>query len=62
MEAADPIVAARLRRREAQRLAALQAELEEIVRKNDYRFRGEPWGPERDAWLRALAKLRRPPN
>ncbi len=60
MEAADPVVAARLRRREAQRLAALQAELEEIVRKNDYRFRSEPWGSERDAWLRALAKLRRP--
>src|SRR5579862_8239193 len=60
MESATPIVAARLRRREVERLGALQAELEEIVRKNDYRFRGEPWGPERDAWLRALDKLNRP--
>jgi len=40
--------------------AALQAELGEIVRKNDYRFRGEPWGSEKDAWLRALQKLKRP--
>lgn len=49
----------RLREWEIQRLAALEAELEEIVRKNDYRFRGELWGAERDAWLRALDKLRR---
>jgi mRNA-degrading endonuclease toxin of MazEF toxin-antitoxin module len=57
---ASPAAATRLRRIEAQRLVALQAELEEIIRKNDYRFRGEPWGPERDAWLRALHKLKRP--
>jgi hypothetical protein len=53
-------IAARLRQQEAGRLAALQAELEEIIRKNDYRFRGEPWGAEKDAWLRALQKLKRP--
>jgi hypothetical protein len=56
----SPAVAARLRAMESERLAALQAELEEIIRKNDYRFRGEPWGPEKDAWLRALHKLKRP--
>jgi len=60
MAAASPEAAERLRRLEGQRLAALQAELEEIVRKNDYRFRQEPWGPERDAWLRAIRKLPRP--
>jgi hypothetical protein len=35
------------------RLEALQVELEELIRKNDYRFRDEPSGSERDAWLRA---------
>ena len=39
---------------------ALVAELEEFVRKNDYRFRDEPWGGERDAWRRALLRLRKP--
>ncbi len=57
---AKPDEAMRLRERETRRLALLQAELEEIIRKNDYRFRGEAWGAERDAWLRALDKLRRP--
>lgn len=33
------------------------AELDEFIRKNDYRFRDEPWGRERDAWLRALNAL-----
>lgn len=33
------------------------AELNEFIRKNDYRFRDEPWGRERDAWLRALTAL-----
>ena len=60
MAAARPALAAKLREKERERLAALQAELEEIIRKNDYRFRGETWGPERDAWLRALQKITRP--
>ena len=33
------------------------AELDEFIRKNDYRFRDEPWGRERDAWRRALGAL-----
>ena len=57
---AKPVPAARLRELESRRLEKLQGELEEIVRKNDYRFRGEAWGAERDAWQRALQKLRRP--
>ena len=59
MEESSPAMAKRLRDRETERLTALQAELGEIVRKNDYRFRGEPWGAEKDAWRRALDKLRR---
>lgn len=60
LTAASPTVAGRLRELEEKRLAQLQSELEEIIRKNDYRFRGEAWGAERDAWQRALHKLRRP--
>lgn len=56
---ASPAAALRLRECEIERLTALQAELEEIVRKNDHRFRGEAWGPEKDAWRRALDKLKR---
>jgi hypothetical protein len=57
---AGPTAATRLRELESRRLAQMQSELEEIIRKNDYRFRGEAWGAERDAWQRALLKLRRP--
>ncbi len=45
---------------ETKRLEALYKELEELIRKNDYRFRHEEWGEERDAWLRALTHLIRP--
>jgi hypothetical protein len=60
MARAKPALAARLRQLETARLAALQAELQAIIRKNDYRFRGEPWGAEKDAWRRALRKITRP--
>ena len=60
LAAAKPSDAIRLRDLEMQRLTLLQSELEELIRKNDYRFRGETWGAERDAWQRALQKLRRP--
>ncbi|MGC9468845.1 MAG: DUF6062 family protein [Anaerolineae bacterium] len=36
---------------------ALLSELEEFIRKNDYRFREEPMGNERDAWLRVIAQI-----
>jgi hypothetical protein len=39
----------------------LEAELAEFIRKKDYRFKDEPFGPERDAWRRALAALAGPP-
>ncbi len=40
----------------------LATELGEYIRKNDYRFRGEPWGPEATAPARAVALVagRRP--
>ena len=57
--AARPRDAARLLEIECARMDGLFSELEEFVRKNDYRFRTEPWGAERDAWRRALLRLRR---
>jgi hypothetical protein len=45
---------------ESEKLSKLKTELNEIIRKNDYRFRNEEWGAERDAWLRALNRLVRP--
>jgi hypothetical protein len=42
---------------ESDKLARLSAELAEIILNNDYRFREEPWGAERDAWIRATGKL-----
>ena len=52
--------AGRLFQIELEKLDGLHAELEEFVRKNDYRFRTESWGPERDAWRRALDRLCKP--
>lgn len=40
-------------------LEALDAELAEFIRKNDYRFRHEGFGGEGDAWKRALNKISR---
>jgi hypothetical protein len=37
----------------------LRAELAEYIRKNDYRFMGEPPGAERDAWIRAVRLARK---
>lgn len=35
----------------------LHSELTEFIRKNDQRFRGEPFGSERDSWRRALEAI-----
>jgi hypothetical protein len=35
----------------------LNAELISIIRKNDYRYSKEPWGSEKDAWIRAVEKF-----
>ena len=42
---------------ESGKLGRLCGELGEIIRKNDYRFLEEPWGSEKDAWIRATRKL-----
>ncbi|MBI3763863.1 MAG: hypothetical protein HY260_18620, partial [Chloroflexi bacterium] len=40
---------------ERERLTAFLAELDEFLRKNDYRFRDEGFGPEGNSWRRAIA-------
>ena len=35
-------------------LSQLSGELQEFIRKSDYRYAGEPPGDERDAWIRAV--------
>jgi hypothetical protein len=35
----------------------LVEQLNEYIRKSDYRFCNEPWGDESDAWLRAIAAV-----
>lgn len=39
----------------------LYDELGEFIRKKDYRFRDESFGPEKDAWRRALEAISGPP-
>jgi len=36
------------------RMTALLAELEEYLRKHDYRYAHEPYGSEKDSWIRAI--------
>jgi len=40
-----------------ERMQAISAELKEYLRKHDYRFAHEPYGPERDAWMRVIALI-----
>lgn len=42
---------------EKQKLARLGDELQEFIRKHDYRFANEPFGKESDSWLRVINKL-----
>jgi hypothetical protein len=59
------LILGRAGRTEAQTLRAwqmaayreLRGELDELIRKHDYRFAGEPIGAEGDAWLRAMARV-----
>ncbi len=43
-------------------LARLEGELAEFIRKHDYRFAAEEWGPERDSWRRAIAMMSGEPD
>ena len=42
---------------EERNLAGLWNELEEFIRKSDYRFREETFGSERDSWRKAIKKV-----
>lgn len=42
---------------EQRTLSALRDELDELIRKHDYRYIGQGFGPEGDSWRRALALL-----
>lgn len=42
---------------EKAKITQLVGELREFIRKHDYRFSKEPFGKERDAWIRAVEKL-----
>lgn len=42
---------------ETQRWQHLRRQLQEVVRKHDYRFQLEPWGNETGSWRRAFHKL-----
>jgi hypothetical protein len=57
---AIPEHAERLYAIEAAKLELLRDELNEIIRKNDYRYRSEEWGAERNAWIRALGLVTQP--
>jgi hypothetical protein len=56
-EVRDPLALGILLTTSREKLSALQAELAEIIRKNDYRYRDEAFGAEGDAWKRAVAVL-----
>jgi hypothetical protein len=53
-ERSNPAQAARLLAILRPKLQSLRGELAEFIRKNDYRYVGEPIGDERDAWQRAV--------
>ncbi len=54
---ACPEVQTWLTANESQRWQALRKQLQEVIRKHDYRFQHEPWGEEIGSWRRAMHKL-----
>jgi hypothetical protein len=54
LRAADTATARALAARQAAAWRRLEAELDEFIRKHDYRFQGEVLDAERDVWRRAL--------
>lgn len=52
-----PHEAETLRRWQLAAYRELRGQLDELIRKHDYRFQAEPIGAEADAWLRAVARL-----
>lgn len=54
LRAADPAATRLLAQAQAARWRSIEAELDEFIRKHDYRFNEEIMDIERDVWLRAL--------
>lgn len=57
LRAADADGARALAARQAAIWRQLEAELDEFIRKHDYRFRAEAFEAERDSWRRALQQI-----
>jgi len=55
----EPAKRAALLKLQREIMLQLRVELAEYIRKNDYRFMGEPPGAERDAWIRAVRLTRK---
>ena len=53
----DPVGVRALIELHIQKLEKLQSELNEYIRKHDYRYSAEPRGQEKDSWLRSLQFL-----
>jgi DNA-binding transcriptional MerR regulator len=53
--ARDPAAFERLLAITQEKMAELAGELDEFIRKNDYRFSQEGFGAEGDSWRRAIA-------
>jgi len=53
----DPAIQNYLYETEERNLTGLWGELQEFIRKNDYRYSDESFGEERDSWSRAIQKL-----
>jgi hypothetical protein len=54
LRTADTAAARALAARQAAIWRRLEADLDEFIRKHDYRFQGEAFDVERDVWRRAL--------
>lgn len=57
LRATSPEVQRWLVANETRRWQTLRAQLQEVIRKHDYRFQHEPWGEEVGSWRRAMRKL-----
>jgi hypothetical protein len=53
----DTVISDQLFAIERNHLTGLWDELQEFIRKHDYRYSDEPYGPESNSWIRAIRKL-----
>ncbi|GIV15330.1 MAG: hypothetical protein KatS3mg022_0765 [Armatimonadota bacterium] len=57
LRSASPEVQKWIVANENHRWQILRAQLQEVIRKHDYRFQHEPWGEEVGSWRRAMRKI-----